>query len=232
MKLIGIVGRAYYNKDNQKIIQVNEDIRKVFSKYDDVVTTLILPTNDSYYVDVKMGEDKITDRDKRKLDYLLEKCDGFIVPGGTYWYNLDEYVIKYAIDNNKPLLAICLGFQALCSMYARNRYKFDMTDKLGSDNHYGDCYSYIHYVNILDNTKLKDILGKKRISVDSVHHDYINTEFNYLVPNAMSSDGILEGVEVVDRDFIMGVEWHPEYIVDDNSCLLFDSFVNSINKKL
>ena len=31
MKLIGIVGRAYFNRDDQKIIQVNEDIRKVFT---------------------------------------------------------------------------------------------------------------------------------------------------------------------------------------------------------
>ena len=230
MKLIGIVGRAYFNRDDQKIIQVNEDIRKVLAKYDDVSVISILPPNDSYYVDVRMGEDKISYENKKKLDYILGKCDGFIVPGGTYWYNFDEYIIKYAIDNNKSLLAICLGFQALCSMYAKDRNKFDMTSRFNNDNHYGNIDEYIHEVNILDNTKLKTILGKDRISVDSVHHDYINFEMNTLIPNAIASDGVLEGVELANKDFIIGVEWHPEYIMDDNSYFLFNSFINSIKK--
>lgn len=230
MKLIGIVGRAYYNKDDQKIFQINEDLRRVFSRYDDVVTTLILPMDDDYYVDLKMGEDKFDNGSKKRLDYLLDKCDGFIVPGGTYWYNLDEYVIDYAVRNNKPLLAICLGFQAMCSMYACNRDKFDMTSKLGNDNHYGNRYSYIHENIILDNTKLKNILGKDKILVDSVHHDYIDFEFNDLIKSAVSLDGVLEAVELSDKDFIIGVQWHPEYILDDNSIKLFDSFINKIKR--
>lgn len=230
MKLIGIVGRGYFNKDGQKIIQITEDIRKALVRYDDISVISILPPNDSYYVDVKMGEDKISYDDKKKLDYILDKCDGFIVPGGTYWYNFDEYIIKYAIDNNKPLLAICLGFQALCSMYAKDRNKFDMTSRLNNDNHYGNRYEYIHEVYILNNTKLKDILGYNKIKTDSVHHNYVSFEINTLIPNAIASDGILEGVELPNRDFVIGVEWHPEYIMDDNSYLLFNSFINSIKK--
>lgn len=230
MKVIGIVGRAYYNKDNQKIVQVNEDIRKALARYDDVVTTVILPTNDSYYVDLGMGEDQISEVDKKKLDYLLGMCDGFVIPGGSYWYKLDEYVIDYAIKNNKPMLAICLGFQALCSMYAKNRDEFDMTKRLGDDSHYGDRYKYIHENIILDDTKLKKILNKDRILVDSVHHDYIDFEMNELKKSAMSADGILEAVEIADRDFIIGVEWHPEYIMDDSSIKLFDSFIESVKK--
>ena len=85
MKIIGIVGRSYYNKDKQKIIQVNECIRKCFSNYDDVTFLAILPTNDCYYVDTKMGEDKLSYKDKTKLDKVLDICDGFVVPGGSYW---------------------------------------------------------------------------------------------------------------------------------------------------
>lgn len=230
MKLIGIVGRSYYNRDNQKIIQVNEDIRKALSRYDDVVTTLILPTNDSYYVDINMGDDKFDDMDKKKIDYVLDKCDGFIVPGGSYWYKFDEYVIEYSIRKNKPLLAICLGFQVLCSMDAKDRVKFDMTKRLGDDSHYGDGYEYIHENIILKGTKLRDIIGKDKILVDSVHHDYIDIELNKLRKSAVSLDGILEAVELPGKDFIIGVEWHPEYIMDGNSIKLFDSFINSIKK--
>ena len=77
-----------------------------------------------------MGTDDITDLDKKKLDYVLDICDAFIIPGGTFYYKFDEYVIEYARKSNKPLLAICLGFQAMCSMYALNRTKIDMKSKI------------------------------------------------------------------------------------------------------
>ena len=113
MKIIGIVGRAYYNKDNQKIIQLNEALRMALAPYEEVIPILLLPTNNKEYVDITMGTDLLTDTDKKKLEYILEQCDGFIIPGGTYWYQFDEYIIEHAIKKDKPLLAICAGFQAL-----------------------------------------------------------------------------------------------------------------------
>ena len=52
IKLIGIVGRAYYNLYNQKIIQVNEEVRKVISEFPNVTSILLLPTNPDDYVDI------------------------------------------------------------------------------------------------------------------------------------------------------------------------------------
>lgn len=72
MKIIGVVGRAYYNKDDQKIMQVNEDIRRAFCKYDDVTMIEILPPNDIYYITSKMGEDKLDNISLNKLNYILE----------------------------------------------------------------------------------------------------------------------------------------------------------------
>ena len=227
LKLIGIVGRAYYNKDNQKIIQINESIRKSLSRYEDVIPIALLPTNDNYYVDINMGEDKINAVDKKKLDYILEKCDGFIIPGGTYWYNFDEYIIKYAIKNDKPLLCICLGFQALCSMYASNRTLFDMTKKLNNDSHYGDSNKYIHDTNILPNTKLRQILNKDIIRVNSLHHDYIDFKMDKLVISSISEDNIIEAVELANKKFVIGLQWHPEYLMDEDSIKIFDAFIKS-----
>ena len=230
MKLIGIVGRAYYNKDNQEIIQLNEYVRKALTLYDDVVSIVILPTNDSFYCNLDMGEDKIDNNDKKKLDYVLDMCDGFIVPGGTNWYKFDEYVIEYAIREDKPLLAICLGFQCLCSMYAVSRDKFDMTKKLGNDSHYGNPRKYIHSNSVLDNTLLKKILNKDNFLVNSVHHDYIDFGMNDLVVSSYSEDGIIESVEIPNKKFILGVQWHPEYLMDDDSVKIFNYFIDSIKK--
>ena len=68
MKLIGIVGRCYYNRDNQEIIQLNDALRQVLTNYNDVTSILLLPTNKESYLELGMSNDKIDEFDKEKLD--------------------------------------------------------------------------------------------------------------------------------------------------------------------
>lgn len=225
MHVVGIVGRVYYNKDEQEIIQTHDAVRRYIDSKDDMVAITILPTED-YYHDITDGTDKLN---YEKINYVLDKCDAFIVPGGTYAYNLDQYVIEYAIKNDKPLLAICLGFQVMCSMFAKKRTKFDMTERIGGIHH-GKADEYAHSIEIEKDTLLYSIIGKKRIEVNSVHNDVVKFEMNNLVINARADD-IIEGVEYPNKSFILGVQWHPEYINDNNSKLILDKFVNVINQK-
>ncbi len=228
MKLIGIVGRAYFNKDNQNIIQINEYIRRAISNYDDVSYIALLPTNDICYSNIKMGKDSITEKDRKKLDYILNMCDGFIIPGGTYFYKFDEYIINYAIKHNKPLLAICLGFQAICSMFHEKRNKFDMTKKLKDDNHCGPAHEYIHDIDIKNNTKLKNIVGDSKISINSIHHDHIDFIPKELTISAYSTDDkVIEAIELKNHKFFIGLQWHPEYLMDIPSIKIFDAFIRS-----
>ena len=217
-----------YNKDNQEIVQLNDAVRRVMSFYEDVVSFVLLPCNNESYLDKGMGNDEIDDNMKNKLDFLLDKCDGFVVPGGTYWYNFDEYVISYAIRNKKPLLAICLGFQCLCSMFSDDRIKFDMTKRLSDDSHYGDPGDYIHSVKIVEGTLLSKILNKDSIMVNSLHHDYVDFEMKDLIISSFSSDNIIESVELENHPFLVGVQWHPEYLLDDNSKKIFDYFIKKL----
>lgn len=225
MKLIGIVGRAYFNKDNQNIIQTHETIRKVLMNYDEAICFTLLPTEYKDYVEIVPGQDVVSN----KIDYLLDKCDGFVIPGGTYYYKFDEYIINYAIKNDKPLIAICLGFQALCSMFAKNRIKFQMEETLNNENHLGRKEEYKHSIQIKNGTLLKKIIQKNEIMVNSAHHDFVNFEMSDLVVNAISEDNVIEGVELPNKKFIMGIQWHPECLNDDNSKNIFDSFISSMD---
>ena len=221
MYLVGIVGRSYYNKDNQDIVQTHDALRRYLNRRDDVVCITLLSPEKECLTKLEQGEDKVD----KKLDYILDKCDAFVVPGGTYAYHFDEYVIDYAIRNDKPLLAICLGFQVLCSMFSKKRTKFDMTERLDLERHTGKGEEYSHDVLIKNNTKLKEILKVERMPVNSVHHDIVNFDVDTLVVNAISDDGILEGVEYPNKKFIIGIQWHPEYLVDENSLKILDNFL-------
>ena len=227
MKVIGIVGRVYKNIDNQNVIQVNDCIRKNISKYEDVVSMLLLPVSNISYHNIDNGSDIV---DRKRLDYLLDLCDGFIVPGGTNWYNFDEYIVKYAINKKKPLLGICLGFQCICSMFSINRERYDMTKRLNNDNHYGKENEYKHKIKILDNTILKKILKCNEIMVNSLHHDYVDFPLNELSISALSYDNVIEAVELDNHPFFIALQWHPEYLDDLNSKKIFDCFIETIKK--
>ena len=45
---------------------------------------------------------------------------------------------------------------------------------------------------------------------------------------AFSNDNILEAVEYQNKKFIIGIEWHPEYLMDLNSLKIFDAFIEAI----
>lgn len=64
--------------------------------------------------------------------------------------------------------------------------------------------------------------GARKIAVNSMHHQSIRT----LAPNfrisAQSADGVIEGIEDASRPFFLGVQWHPEYLADND--VLFEAF--------
>ena len=169
----------------------------------------------------------------KDLENVLNLCDGFILPGGDTWYILDEAVIDYAIKWDKPLLAICLGMQALSKVLSGDeRIGYDNTIKNDTFiNHLEPNNSYVHSVIIDKNSKLYNIIGQQEIWVNSRHSYHVPLINNNLV-NARSSDGLIEGVELKDRKFIIGVQWHPESLIvkDESSRKIFSKFISSSQK--
>ena len=71
-----------------------------------------------------------------------------------------------------------------------------------------------------------DIIKKDNIPINSVHHDYIDFIPDGLTVSAYSEDGIIEAVEDKKHKFFIGLEWHPEYLMDEDSVRIFDAFIN------
>jgi len=67
-----------------------------------------------------------------------------------------------------------------------------------------------HSINIVKKSKLYDIFDKKKIYVNSFHHQAVKELGNNLVVSAMSEDGIIEGIESTAKEFLVGVQCHPE----------------------
>ena len=216
--IIGIVGRLYSGETN--IICV-EEVRLAVTKMRGI-PLLILPVDkDEMSCKIVYSEEEIKD-----LERVLSLCDGFILPGGDTWYSLDEVVVDYAIKWDKPLFAICLGMQALSKVLSGDeKIGYDNTIKNNTSiNHLESNKDYVHSVIIDKNSKLYSIIGEEKIFVNSRHSYHVKELDNTLIC-ARSSDGLIEGVELKDKKFIIGVQWHPESCLEDEySKRLFKAF--------
>lgn len=145
------------------------------------------------------------------VDYntsILKKCSGFIIPGGDVSSNLDYMVRDYAIKNNIPLLGICLGMQILVDE------KLTLTKNHNNLN---------HKILIKENSILKSIYKENYIIVNSRHSYKIKTSLNYKI-SAIASDGVIEAIE---KENVLGVQYHPEDLSDNK---IFDYFIFKCNK--
>ena len=224
--IIGIVGRLYSGESN--IICV-EEVRLAITKLGGL-PLLILPLDKVNFVSKNPCDEPFYSKEELKnLESVLSLCDGFILPGGDTWYRLDEIVIDYAIRRDKPLLAICLGMQALSKVLSGEKEKaYDNTIKNNTlINHLEPNKTYVHSVIIDKNSKLYSIIGDVEITVNS-RHSYHVPELDNTLICARSSDGLIEGVELKDKKFIIGVQWHPESnLEDEHSKKLFKSFFDN-----
>ena len=152
------------------------------------------------------------------ISYYLDICDGFIVPGGITWNDVDVKIIKYVFKTNKPLIGICAGMQALANIDTF----IDNTIKV--DNHNVPNEEYVHEISINDGI-LKNILNKDKIKVNS-RHNYMIEPKSYFKIDAVSYDGVIEAISFPEFKFIMGLEWHPEDMDDENQNKIFKYFIS------
>lgn len=150
---------------------------------------------------------------------LLSICGGVLLTGGDNKSSLDDYLIKYAIDNKLPLFGICQGMQSM-ALYNTNEVL------VAVNNHY-DCN---HVVNIND-SKLKNIICKSQILVNSYHHQQVLNSKEFKIV-AKSNDGVVEAIESSNNIFQIGVEWHPERMITNESKRLFGEFINQIKETI
>lgn len=152
------------------------------------------------------------------ISYYLDICDGFIVPGGITWNETDIKIIKYVFKTNKPLLGICTGMQALANIdtFVDNTIKVE--------NHNVPNEEYVHEISINDGI-LKNILNKDKIKVNS-RHNYKVEPKDYFKIDAVSYDEVIEAISFPEFKFIVGLEWHPEDMDDEDQNKIFKYFIS------
>jgi len=182
------------------------------------------------------------------IDEFLEVVDGILLSGGgdvdPRFYNekpsewsksinplrdsFEIELVKRAVKMKLPVLGICRGIQVLNVALGGTLIQ-DIKNKLKSSVPHtlvGVLSSQrAHLIKVVPGSKLARILGVEELKVNSSHHQAVKELGEGLRAVAHAPDGVIEAVESVGDNYILGVQWHPERILDDIQLRLFKSLI-------
>lgn len=246
--IIGILPSIHFNKNNPY-----EDVYKFVNNYGKrIIEQEAIPIG-------ILLEDGKCNKD------ILDICDGFLFPGGNKIEEAHYEIIEYAIKNNKPILGICLGMQAIACYSRLKEYAevrnlkptpenlINLRKKLQEENIYmlkrldkghihgekimneeieinnENLLKSKHSINIIPNTKLHKCFKKRKQDIISLHSYAIYKTGNDFKISAIAEDGIIEAIEYIGNNWIIGIQFHPEL---ESNNPIWNEFIKQINNRM
>ncbi len=171
------------------------------------------------------------------VDSYLERISGLVVTGGAFDVPPELYgesprdglgvlkedrtefesaLIRGALERNVPVLGICGGMQ-LFNVVMGGTLLQDIGRELARPADHEQKHDRTqpqHPVEIKDGTLLSELLGKGQVMVNSTHHQAVNKLGRGVVVSAVAPDGVAEAIELPSHPFALGVQWHPELLLN------------------
>jgi len=178
--------------------------------------------------------------DEATLRALYDRLDGLLLPGGldldpaTYGEprrpdcgrvdpdrdRVELQFARWAIAEGKPVFGLCRGLQIVNVALGGTLYQDIAAQFSGAIKHdYFPTAGYArdhlaHEVTVSSGSRLGTLIGAVALRVNSMHHQAVKELAPGLLPTAVAPDGVVEAVESPDRPFLLGVQWHPESLVE------------------
>lgn len=179
----------------------------------------------------------------------LDLLDGLLITGGMFDVSPEEYgmhakypekivvkrdrtqfergLLREALKRDMPVLGICGGMQLIAVEMGAKLHQHIPSDVESPFEHKQSipCNVATHSVRLVEHSLLRRVIDESELRVNSLHHQAVEGGNYRLRVAALSDDGVVESVEVPGQTFCLGVQWHPEYFVNQGERRLFEEFV-------
>ena len=189
-----------------------------------------------------------------RISPLLDRLSGLLLSGGpdldpaAYGRTahpelgptepqLDAFEVQLAREADArglPILGICRGAQALNIARGGTLHQHlpEITDGTVAHRQCQPGEEVTHTVRVGARSGLAEVLGRRRVAVNSFHHQSVDQLGGGLHAVAWADDGVIEGVEGRGESLLLGVQLHAETLVDDPAQLaLFRHLVTASEER-
>ena len=168
----------------------------------------------------------------------LAEADAVLIPGGFGDRGIQGKIeaVRHARENNIPFFGICLGMQVavietarnVCGLHGANSSEFDiasphkvidlMPEQHGVEKKGGTMRLGAYPCKLAPNSLLEKLYSVCEISERHRHRYEFNNDYRNIIEQSglticgTSPDGrLVETVEIPDKRFFVGVQFHPEF---------------------
>jgi len=190
------------------------------------------------------------------LERVLDLVDALLFTGGNdvdpYWYGenprpglgalnpdrdrCEMWLMRNALSRDLPVLGICRGLQVLNVAAGGTLYQDLKTERPAGINHTvleAPKWHTAHRVTIEEGTTLFSVYNTRYLRVNSLNHQAVKSLGEGLRVAASADDGLTEAVEASNGRFVVGVQWHPEMMIEKEptAALLFLRLIEEARRR-
>lgn len=235
----------------QDITYINDSFIDLLKSYDNIIPIILSPDTDPEHAkDIIQRLDGLILSSGEDIDPSLYNAKNEInyhenIEGAGTHYNRpisfapnkqrDQFEINLyhaAKKNNIPILGICRGMQLINIAEGGTLHQelpeTEFEHFLGKDG-----WIHYHNVTIERDTKLFDLFRIDSYPVSSIHHQAVDKLGENLIVSGKAEDGIVEIIEHLEHEFVVGVQGHIEKIIANFPLYnkLIEAFVHHANER-
>ena len=157
------------------------------------------------------------------LKYVNEERDELEIP-----------LFQKALEADIPVFGICRGIQIMSIAMGGSLYQ-DIEEEVPQETL---CHTQVayrdsqHEIEITEGSLLCELIGGRGDAVNSAHHQAVDALGEGFVVTARTEDGIVEAMENPSKRFVLGVQYHPERMLNEpelreHGVKLFEAFIRA-----
>ena len=150
---------------------------------------------------------------------------------------LEIPLCREKIEADLPVFGICRGIQVMSVAMHGDLYQDVPSQFIDPLTHpaKGHGEDSEHEIEIEFGSRLSKIVGKSTDEVNSAHHQAVGEIGEGFVVTARSEDGVIEAMENPSKQFVLGVQYHPERMIRtaefrEHRRKLFEAFINAASE--